>query len=63
MRNTTKPEPRSIDAKGSPGSAQPIGGLSARGQKLIAPRPYVSRYAIEPSGAALERFARMKGSI
>lgn len=55
----TKPVP------GSPTSTQPIAGLSARGQKLIKPRPYGSHYCtpIEPAGAGLERHSRTKARI
>lgn len=49
--------------KGNPASAQPMQGLSARAQKELAPRSAHYRYSIEPAGAALERHARMKGSI
>lgn len=65
MSAATKPGPRPFDAKSVPSSAQPIKGLSARGQKLLQNRPYGSHYntPIEPAGSGIARYSRMKGSI
>lgn len=57
MTQPTKP------IQGNPASAQPMGSLSARAQKLLAPKSAHYRNTIEPAGSGLARQALRKASI
>ena len=48
---------------GSPSSAQPMPGLSARAQKLLQPMRNGFCTPIEPPGAGIARNAKTKASI
>lgn len=49
--------------KGNPASAQPMRGLSARAQKLLAPRRYGFNVPLEPAGAGQARHFKAKAAI
>jgi hypothetical protein len=49
--------------KGNPASALPMGSLSARAQKLLAPKSAHYRNTIEPAGSGLARQAMRKAAI
>ena len=49
--------------KGNPSSAQPMRNLSARAQKLLAPRKSGFCTPIEPVGSGIKRYEKTKASI
>lgn len=48
---------------GNPASAQPMRNLSARAQKLLAPRKAGFCTPIEPAGSGVKRFEKTKARI